>query len=95
MITFSWFRVDTSFVWASGFVAGHRIFNEMATSPDRAKEKTLEYLSEVGATDVVVHSVTPESEPVSPLPKQVAYRKPMIVTAAQEIVDTPKSRALF
>lgn len=73
MITFKWFIVDTSFIWASGFVADHREFHELAESPEKAKEKALQYLKSVGAKDVVFHSVVPEPpqhEFYAPEPKQ-------------------------
>lgn len=60
MCDFKWFIVTVSFVWASGFVADHREFHEMAESSDAAQDKTLRYLKLVGAKDVVFHSVVPE-----------------------------------
>lgn len=66
MDSYMWFVVDVSFVWASGLAADHREFPEMAFTPDLAKEKTLEYLEKVGATEVVVHSVVPEGVRYNP-----------------------------
>lgn len=66
MDSYKWFVVDVSFVWASGLEADHREFPEMAFTPDLAKEKTLEYLAKVGATEVVVHSVVPEGARYNP-----------------------------
>lgn len=66
MRRYKWFVVDVSFVWANGFAADHREFSEMAFTPDLAKERTLEYLASVGATEVVVHSVVPEGDRYNP-----------------------------
>lgn len=85
MDSYKWFVVDVSFVWASGLAADHREFPEMAFTPDLAKEKTLEYLAKVGATEVVVHSVVPEGARYNPDVK-VAQKKEKEPVKPQEPV---------
>lgn len=92
---FKWFVVDVSFVWSNGFVASHREFSEMEYTPEAAKQKTLDYLSSIGATDVEVHSVVPERPqfeflyPPDP-PARVEPKKD-----APESGALPKRSALF
>lgn len=85
MDSYKWFVVDVSFVWASGLEADHREFPEMEFTADLAKEKTLEYLAKVGATEVVVHSVVPEGARYNPDVK-VAPKKEKIQEKPQEPV---------
>lgn len=92
---FKWFVVDVSFVWPNGFVASHREFPEMEYTPEAAKQKTLNYLSSIRATDVEVHSVVPERPqfefPHTPeAPAQVALGQ-----EASTPKVTPKRSTLF
>lgn len=92
---FKWFVVDVSFVWPNGFVASHREFPEMEYTPEAAKQKTLDYLSSIGATDVEVHSVVPEGQQI-----EYRYRQELLPRVepkkdAPESGVSPKRSALF
>lgn len=82
---FKWFVVDVSFVWPNGFVASHREFPEMEYTSEAAKQKTLDYLSSIGATDVEVHSVVPEGQ-------QIEYRQELLPRVEPK-KDAPASSA--
>ena len=90
---FKWFVVDVSFVWPNGFVASHREFPEMEYTPEAAKQKTLDYLSSIGATDVEVHSVVPERQQQVLLQRQDRYRQELLPRVEPK-KDTPKFDAL-